>query len=75
MRPPQSRINTPTIEEFKEFEDSDDEDEYGDEEEGKRKDKEEKWKMRLGKGIEAGTVAMVVGWISGWAMLALLRSS
>lgn len=75
MRGASGRVNTPTIDVYKEFELSDDEDEYGDEEEGRRGLKEERWKVRLRKAVEASMVALVFGWVGGWAMLALLRSS
>jgi S2P endopeptidase len=71
-----ARINLPTINinTYREYELSDDEDD-GDEEEGRRGRREERWKTRLRKSIEAGCVAVLIGWIAGWGMLALLRSS
>lgn len=33
------------------------------------------WKRRLRRVIEGGVMAMAAGWVLGWAMLALLRSS
>lgn len=37
--------------------------------------REEVWKRRLRRGIESGVMGMAGGWVLGWAMLALLRSS
>jgi S2P endopeptidase len=71
----QPRINTPTLGQLEEFELSDDEDGYGAEEGGRKGVREERWKTRLRKAIEAGMVALVLGWTGGWVMLALLRSS
>lgn len=65
---------TINIKTYREYELSDDEDD-GDEEEGRRGRREERWKTRLRKSVEAGSVAVLVGWIAGWGMLALLRSS
>jgi len=59
---------------YREYELSDDE-EMMDEEEGRRGRREERWKVRLRKSIEGGTIAVLLGWVAGWCMLALLRSS
>lgn len=37
--------------------------------------REEVWKRRLRRGVESGVMIMAAGWVLGWAMLALLRSS
>jgi S2P endopeptidase len=37
--------------------------------------KEEAWKRRIRRGVEAGMVGLVLAWAAGWGMLALLRSS
>ena len=33
------------------------------------------WKKRLRRGVELACVGLAIGWVAGWAMLALLRSS
>ena len=53
----------------------DDDDEENDLEGGGRSRREERWKVRLRKSIEGGMVAVLLGWVAGWCMLALLRSS
>jgi S2P endopeptidase len=56
-------------------EDDMDEEGYGmDTRDGSGK-REKEWKRRLRRGIEGGVMAMAGGWVLGWAMLALLRSS
>lgn len=58
--------------------DRDDDDEYEMEDgngrvgQGRR---EAVWKRRLRRGVESGVMIMAGGWVLGWAMLALLRSS
>lgn len=42
---------------------------------GKRNKLEDKWKGRIRKGVEIGMASVVIGWVAGWAILALLRSS
>ena len=49
---------------------------YGHDVEGRtRGPREEAWRKRLRRVIEGGSVVMAIGWVAGWAMLALLRSS
>jgi len=59
---------------YRDYELSDDE-EMIDEEEGRVGRREERWKGRLRKSVEGGMVAVLLGWVAGWCMLALLRSS
>jgi hypothetical protein len=55
--------------------DSDDGYAYDAEDRSGRGGREEAWKKRLRRGMEGGCVVLAVGWVAGWAMLALLRSS
>ena len=76
----QPRINMPAItinpSVYREYElTDDDDDEENDLEGGGRSRREERWKVRLRKSIEGGMVAVLLGWVAGWCMLALLRSS
>jgi hypothetical protein len=50
---------------------------YGHDVEGRmgRGSREEAWKKRFRRIVEGGSVVMAVGWVAGWTMLALLRSS
>jgi hypothetical protein len=40
-----------------------------------RDSREEVWKKKFRRIVEGGSVVMAIGWVAGWAMLALLRSS
>lgn len=55
--------------------DSDDGHSYDVQERSGRGSREEAWKRRLRRGVEIGCVGLAIGWVTGWAMLALLRSS
>ena len=55
--------------------DSDDGYSYGADDRSGRGGREEAWKKRVRRGIELGCVGLAIGWVAGWAMLALLRSS
>jgi hypothetical protein len=50
---------------------------YGHDVEGRmrRGSREQAWNKRFRWIVEGGSVVMAIGWVAGWAMLALLRSS
>lgn len=50
-------------------------DSQGEEWGGEEDRREEAWKRRLRRGVEGGVLVLGAGWLAGWAMLMLLRSS
>ncbi|KLT40459.1 hypothetical protein CC85DRAFT_287432 [Cutaneotrichosporon oleaginosum] len=65
----------PTINPYRYDSGSDDDDDYAPRYEYSGHRREEVWQRRLRRAVEGATAAVVAGWVLGWAMLALLRSS
>ncbi|BEI85852.1 hypothetical protein CcaverHIS002_0601390 [Cutaneotrichosporon cavernicola] len=65
----------PTINPYRYDSGSDDDDDYGPGYEYTGHRREEVWQRRVRRAVEGATAAVVAGWVLGWAMLALLRSS
>jgi S2P endopeptidase len=54
---------------------SDDEDGYDMEDHRHANSREGVWRKSVRRVVEGASVVMAIGWVAGWAMLALLRSS
>ncbi|GMK56009.1 hypothetical protein CspeluHIS016_0210650 [Cutaneotrichosporon spelunceum] len=65
----------PTINPYRYDSGSDDDDDYGPGYEYAGHRREEVWQRRVRRTVEGLTAAVVAGWVAGWTMLALLRSS